>query len=339
MDFHSSAFHPIVFSSIYLRNNVFLAPMAGFTHRPFRELAKYFGAGLTFTEMVSVEGILRDNEKTYRYINPDMEGYTAVQLFGGSEPKNFYTAAKLIKKLFGVKMIDLNFGCPVKKVLKGGGGAYLLKNPEKMADIVKAVKDADVFVSAKIRSGFDSVNIDKTIPILDESGVDMIVLHARLAKQFYSGKADWNIFKTARELTSKLLIANGDIATPWDVKYLVENYGVDGVMIGRKALEKPYIFKIIENHFLGNYEEFPPIKVERIVRNFAISYSNFYNIQRISQIKGLLMNMVKELPYARELRREIASIEEIEDLLKLFDRWESKIENSKDFSSDSFTRY
>ncbi|MGC8764522.1 MAG: tRNA dihydrouridine synthase [Brevinematia bacterium] len=317
-----SIIHPISLPSFQIENNLFLAPMAGFTHKPFRELVKSFGAGLTFTEMVSVEGILRDNKKTFRYVEPDENGGFSVQLFGSPEPQKFYKAALFLKRIFDIKMVDINFGCPVRKVLKGKAGAYLLNFPEKMADIVKAVKDADLIVSAKIRSGFNSVNIEKTIPALDDAGADIIIFHSRLATQFYGGRANWELFAIARDLTNKILIANGDIKSLDDVRYIITNYRVDGVMIGRKALEAPYIFEIIRHYFeSGELKRFSRMEIMEIIKKFVSCYCNYYKKDSIKEIRGLLMHLVKNLASARELRKKIAEIETISELMALIEKY------------------
>jgi nifR3 family TIM-barrel protein len=315
----SSLLHPVVLSSLQIKNNLFLAPMAGYTNKVFRELVKSFGAGLTFTEMVSVEGILRDNKKTFKYIDPDSNGITGVQLFGPPEPQNFYKAALMIKNTFNIELIDINFGCPVKKVLKGEAGAFLLNYPEKMADIVKALKDTGVIVSAKIRSGFNTINIEKTIPLLEKAGVDMITFHPRLATQFYTGKADWSLFKIARKLTGKTLIANGDIKSPLDVEHFLVNYGVDGVMIGRKALEAPYIFEIIIEYFNnGIIRQFSFEKIKEIIIEFVRSYCEYYRTESIISIRSILMFMTKNFPYSREIRARIGKAVNYKDIEEIF---------------------
>jgi tRNA-dihydrouridine synthase B len=180
-------------------------------------MAKGFGAGYAVTEMVSVEGVARNLRKTLSYAVLDDE-WTGVQLFGGPNPERFYDAALVVKERYNAKIVDINFGWPVRKVIRAGAGSALLNDPAAMAEIGAAVKRAGLIVTAKIRSGFDGVNIDETIPALDKAGADAIIYHARTAKQMYAGKADWSLIRKARDLTDKPLIANGDVVTPEDAE-------------------------------------------------------------------------------------------------------------------------
>ncbi|MGL5956634.1 MAG: tRNA-dihydrouridine synthase, partial [Brevinema sp.] len=167
---------PLNFGAVSTKNNLILAPLAGYSHKPMRILNRKFGAGYTITEMVSVEGILRDSHKTLRYADiSDAPEETSIQLFGKDSPKSFYQASKILQDLFGVRSLNINFGCPAPKVLKNGAGSRLLDEPEKIKDIINAVKDSGVAVEAKIRCGFNHDNLDPLISTLDRSDVDLII--------------------------------------------------------------------------------------------------------------------------------------------------------------------
>lgn len=303
-----SIFHLLYISSLSFHNNVWLAPMAGFTNPPFRKMCLDFGAGASFSEMVSVEGLIRNNKRTLTYIEC-VSDKDIIQIFG-SDYNSFYKASKILSEKFNIKVIDINFGCPVRKVVRGGAGSFLLKYPEKMADIVKAVKDGGIeIVFGKIRAGFDSEELDKIIPSIDKAGIDLITLHARLATQFYSGIANRNYIIKARGLTDKILIANGDIKTPEDVESILMETKADGVMIGRMAIEKPFIFKMVKDYFaLGSYENIENIDLRTLVVDFVNSYCSYYKNDNIVGIRGILLGMIKRFPFARELRDKVAKV-------------------------------
>ncbi len=310
-------YHPINLPDFSIRNNVWLAPMAGFTNSVFRKMVLNFGAGLTFTEMVSIEGLIRNNIQSFKKIEVGCN-YEVIQLFGSDE-KKFVSAVRYLSEKVNLKMVDINFGCPVKKVLKGKAGAFLLKHPQKMADIVKALKDENLLVSAKIRAGFDKEELENIIPLLDNAGADIISLHARLATQFYSGNANWEYVARARQMTKKFLIANGDIKKPEDVKNILKITGADGVMIGRAALEKPYIFKMVKEYFeSGNYHEPSKMEVKKMILNFAKNYCEHMKSQNIVAIRGILLYMTKGLPFSRELRDKIAKLKDYSEMETIF---------------------
>lgn len=303
-----SVFHSLYISSLSFNNNVWLAPMAGFTNPPFRKMCLDFGAGVSFTEMVSVEGLIRNNKKTLTYI--ECVGYNDIIQIFGSDYNSFYKASKILSEKFNINVIDVNFGCPVRKVVRSGAGSFLLKYPEKMADIVKAIKDGGVkIVFGKIRVGFDSEELDKIIPSLDKAGIDLITIHARLATQFYSGIANRNYIIKARSLTDKILIANGDIKTPEDVENILMETKADGVMIGRMAVEKPFIFKMVRDYFAyKSYKNIEDIELRELVVDFVNSYCSYYKNDNIKGIRGILLGMIKRFPFARELRDKVAKV-------------------------------
>ncbi len=317
----NSFFFPLKISSLTFENNIWLAPMAGITNLPFRKMCLSFGAGATFSEMVSVEGIIRDNKRTLQYLDKICDS-DVIQLFG-SNCLSFYKAGKLLVERFNLKILDINFGCPVKKVIKGEAGSFLLKYPDRMGDIVKALKDAGVeVVSAKIRAGFDKENLGETIPVIDKAGADIITLHARLATQFYRGRANHDYIIKARELTDKVLIANGDIKTPEEIKDIILKTKVNGVMLGRIAMEKPYIFKMTKDFVeKGSYEEFKGIDNVRIILSFVKSYCEYYKTDNIVSIRGILLGMIKGIPFARELRDNVAKIREFSEFKLLLERF------------------
>ncbi|HEY1908874.1 MAG TPA: tRNA dihydrouridine synthase DusB [Myxococcaceae bacterium] len=233
-----------------LRNPWVLAPMAGVSERPFRVLAFRMGAALCPTELVSAQGLMRANARTVRYLRHDaeVERPYSLQIFGG-EPEVMGQAA-LVGKEWGAQIIDVNMGCPVKKVTKNGAGSALLCDPPRAAAIVRAIREATGLpVTAKIRSGWDAHhrNYLEMAAALEDAGCVGLAVHARTRAQGYAGQADWSVIADLRKhVRSMTLIGNGDVKTPADAARMREATGCDLVMIGRGALGNPWIFRELE---------------------------------------------------------------------------------------------
>jgi len=239
----------------WFRHNKFplhLAPMAGVTNKIFRQLCKEFGVDVVTTEFVSAEGIFRRNARTLEYLDFDeCERPLGVQIFGGN-PEHMGEAARHVIDWKRPDFIDLNFGCPVNKVVCKQGGSALLKDCpllERVASsVVKAVSPFPV--TAKIRLGWDAetVNATTTARILEDTGVQAIAVHGRTKDQGYSGEADWETIGSVVEAVSVPVIGNGDLKSAHDVKRRREETGVAGVMIGRGAMSSPWLFEQIRHY-------------------------------------------------------------------------------------------
>lgn len=226
--------------------------MAGVSNSSYRILAKEFGAGMLFAEMVSDKGLLYDNEKTKALLYSTDEEKPLVQQIFGSDEKTMIEAAKYVDKYSNADYIDINMGCPVPKVaLRAQAGASLLKDPEKIYKIVKAVKEnVKKPVSVKIRSGwdFDSINAVEVAKKIEEAGAAFITIHARTRSQMYSGKADLDIIKKVKENVSIPVIGNGDIVDGISAKKMLDYTKCDYIMVGRAALGNPFIFREINTY-------------------------------------------------------------------------------------------
>ena len=237
---------------------VHLAPMAGVTDSPFRQICKSFGAGFVTTEMVSAKGLYYKSKKTASLMSISKEEMpTAIQLFG-SDPVIMAEVAPLLQKA-GASAIDINMGCPMPKIVGNGDGSALMKNPQLAGEIVKAVKNAvNIPVTVKIRKGWDSDTCSEFAKVLELSGADSITVHARTKEQLYSGKADLNAIKEVKNAVKIPVIGNGDIFSADDAKNMLDFTGCDGVMVGRGALGNPFIFKQIKELFEnGSVTYFP----------------------------------------------------------------------------------
>ena len=227
------------------KNNIFLAPMAGVTDLPFRCICSKYGAGMTYSEMISAKGLWYKDKKTASLmrIAPE-ERPCAIQIFG-SEPEIMAAVVPQVMK-FEPDIIDINMGCPAPKIVNNGDGSALMKNPKLMGEIVNAVaKVSPVPVTVKIRSGWDdtSKNALECAKILEANGAAAIAVHGRTRQQFFSGKADWEIIRTIKNELSIPVIGNGDIWTAEDAKAMFDFTGCDAVMIARGAEGNPFIFK------------------------------------------------------------------------------------------------
>ncbi|MDY7232623.1 tRNA dihydrouridine synthase DusB [Hyalangium rubrum] len=230
-----------------LPNPYILAPMAGVSERPFRVIAFRMGAALCPTELVSSQGLMRANQRTLKYLRFDskVERPYSLQIFGG-EPEAMARAAVMGKE-YGAQIIDINMGCPVKKVTKNGAGSALLCEPLRAADIVRQIVIATGLpVTCKIRSGWDRQNLNylQLAGTLFEAGCAALAIHPRTRDQGYSGHADWNVIADLkRHFPDRVIIGNGDVKTPADARRMQESTGCDFVMIGRAALGNPWIFR------------------------------------------------------------------------------------------------
>ncbi len=252
--------------NITLENNLILAPMAGVTDKAFRNIVKPFGVGLMYTEMVSGKGLMYKNKKTQRLLDiEESEGIVATQLFG-HDSEILAETAKLAEEN-GAMIIDINMGCPAPKIVNNGDGSALMKNPDLAGEIIKTVKDAiSIPLTVKFRMGWDEENINAVefAKIAENSGADAITIHGRTRKQFYSGKANWDIIKAVKEVVSIPVVGNGDIVDGKSAKHMLEYTNCDGIMVGRGAQGNPWIFSEIAEYLKTGMPLPPPTLSERI---------------------------------------------------------------------------
>jgi nifR3 family TIM-barrel protein len=288
-----------------LKNRLILAPMAGITDLPVRLLAREQGASLCFTEMVSVNGLVRDGRKTFELLRSStVDRPLGVQLFGDN-PEFMAEAAKLVAG--AGDLIDINMGCPVRKVVSTGAGSSLLREPAKVAAIIRAVRRAtDLPLTIKIRTGWDagSASFMEIGRIAEAEGCDAVTLHPRSRAQMFEGKADWSRIGALKEILRIPVIGSGDIFTSQDAANLLEQSGCDGVMFARGALGNPWIFRETLSRLAGS-EPYPPTRHEcgeTALRHLDMEIAHYGERVALREIRKQICWYARAVPGAARFR-------------------------------------
>ena len=263
-------------------NRVVLAPMAGVCNSAFRLTVKEFGAGLVYAEMISDKGLVQRNKKTLDMLYIDeRENPLSLQIFGGDK-ETLVEAAKYVDKNTNADIIDINMGCPVNKIIKCEAGAKWLLDPKKIYEMVSAVVDAvDKPVSVKMRIGWDDEHIFavENAQAAERAGASAIAMHGRTRVQMYEGRANWDIIKEVKKNIHIPFIGNGDVETPQDAKRMLDETGVDAVMIGRAALGNPWmIYRTVQYLETGELKPEPSVREKMDVC--------LLHFERLMQLKG-----------------------------------------------------
>ena len=312
---------------IEIKNPIFLAPMAGVTDRPFRLICKEFGAGFMYTEFVSANGIIRENQKTLDMIRfTEVERPLGVQIFGDN-PIILGKSANMISEKFKPDLIDINFGCPVPKIANIGAGSGALKDISLMKKIVQEVinNSNNIPITVKMRAGWDKDSIISTDAgmMLEDIGVKAITLHPRTRSQSFKGKSNWNLIKELKASVSIPVIGNGDIKNSEDAIKMFNETKCDAIMVARAVLGNPWILKSIKNKLIGENDKAITYqdRIDVCKKHFNLLLEDKNEKVCINYTKKHFNWYLKNFPGASKIRRlfmKVKTIDEIKQLLSEF---------------------
>lgn len=318
--------------NVEIRNQVVLAPMAGVGNSSFRKIAKEMGCGLIYAEMVSDKAIFYQNQKTVDMLYMEEIERPIVQQIFGSDQESFVKAAQYIYKTMKPDIIDINMGCPVPKVaVRSQAGSALLKNPEKIREIVSAVvQSVPIPVTVKIRSGWDleHINAVEVARICEEAGAQAIAVHARTRSQGYSGKADWKIIKAVKESVSISVIGNGDVTSPLLAKQMLEETGCDAVMIGRGVLGNPWLIRDTVKYLDEGITMPSPTPIEKI--DMCLKHLDYLvrlkdeKVARL-EIRNHIGWYLKGIKNANAVKKKIFSLTTIHAIIEVLENYKKEI--------------
>ena len=314
--------------NVEIKNQVVLAPMAGYSNTSFRKIIKDMGAGLIFAEMVSDKALVYQNAKTLELLKMSEEERPIAQQIFGSDVESFVEAARIVESVMHPDIIDINMGCPVPKVaVSAQAGSAILKNPDKIYQIVsEVVKVVSVPVTVKIRLGWDesSINCVEVAKVIESAGASAITLHARTRAQGYSGKARWEYIKQVKESVSIPVIGNGDVKTCFDAKRMILETGCDAVMIGRGVLGNPWLIRDCVEYLESGSVPKPVSnqeKIEMMKRHFELLKQDKNEKVALLEIRSNILFYLKGMPGNKEMKTRICEAKSEEDIYSLLNQY------------------
>ena len=314
--------------NVVIPNNVVLGPMAGNTNYAYRKIAKQYGCGLVYAEMVSDKGLNYKNKKTQGMIEVGADEHPVSMQIFGSSVADMVEAAKYIDQYSNCDIIDINMGCPVNKVAKKSkAGSALLQDPQLVYDIVyNVVQNVKKPVTVKIRSGWDSAHINavEIAQLIEKAGASAIAIHGRTRAQLYSGNADWDIIRQVKKAVNIPVIGNGDIKSCYDAKKMIEQTGVDAVMVARATLGNPWIFREIDQYLTtGEVIERPSYDEMHTVILNHVKYLRELKGDHLAmlEMRGQIAYYLKGLPNSTNVKKDLFQTKTIDDTLALVDMY------------------
>ena len=318
--------------NVEIDNQVVLAPMSRECNSSFRRIAKLMGCGLVETEMISATAIKYNNHRTQEMLYmTDYERPISVQLFG-SDCESFRIASRYVYDKVKPDIIDINMGCPVRKVaIASKAGSALMKNPDTAYDIIKTVVETvDIPVTVKIRSGWDENNINavEIAKVVEDAGASAITVHPRTRDQGYAGKSDWSIIKKIKDKLSIPVIGNGDIKSCYDAKRMIDETGCDAVMIGRATLGNPWLIRECIDYLdygIEPREITLEEKIEMIKKHTELFLDFNDETLAFRRFRNLISHYIKHFPYNHDLMSKLFKTNTKEDLFRLLDDYYVKL--------------
>jgi tRNA-dihydrouridine synthase B len=313
-----------------IESPVFLAPMSGISDKPFRNIVKKFGVGLTFSEMItSNESIINTNSVAKKILSTNEERIKAVQIIGHNPIDMQRSALWCINR--GADIIDINFGCPAKKITNKLCGSAIMKDFTLAKNIISSVvKISQVPVTLKMRLGWDSENLNacEIGYMAQQEGVSLITIHARTREQFYKGKANWNCVRNIKRKLSIPLIINGDIKSLNDAKESLEQSGADGLMIGRGAIGKPWFLnQVIEFLKNGNIIESPSFEIQKktVLEHFRDIVNHHGEKRGIRTARKHFIEYIKYSKNSYDVRKQILQMENKDEIVNLIEKYYNEL--------------
>ena len=325
-----------------IKSPFFLAPMAGVTDHPFRLICRQYGAGVVYTEFVSANGIIRENLKTLEMMRfTEEERPLGIQIFG-DDPEVVGKSAKMVNEMFKPDLIDINYGCPVKKVACKGAGAGILLDLDKMQKMTaEIVKQVNIPVTVKTRLGWDenSIKIVEVAERLQDVGIQALTIHGRTRKQMYKGTANWDyIAKVKNNPRINIpIFGNGDIDSPEKANEYKEKYGVDGIMIGRAAIGNPWIFNQIKSYIKdGTFISKPNLEERINVVKKHLEFSIKWKGEKLGliEMRRHYTNYFRAIENFKEYRMKLILSESLDYSLNVLDEI-SEVFNNKQVSAST----
>lgn len=316
--------HRFLIRDIPIHGDLILAPMAGFSDVPYRLICREFGMAMSYTEVISMDGVLWGNEKTFRLINfMPVERPITFQILGNDEDK-ITEACRRIEQL-GPDIIDVNMGCSVADIAGKGAGAGLLKDPAKIGRIFKKLTSAlRVPVTGKIRLGWDnsSLNYLEVAKILEDNGASLVAVHGRTRSQFFHGKADWDAIAEVKRALKIPVIGNGDVKCTADIEHIKRHTGCDGVMIGRGAIGNPWIFQRKDRN-----QAPPDERLQMICRHLSLMQAYYGEELGVKLFRKHATKYITGLQGVAELRPRILACSRSGEIIELITSYMERAKN------------
>jgi len=309
---------------------VIIAPMAGVTDFPYRQILREMGAKLIYSEMVSSKGLVYGSRRTEELLDYKIknDGYINIQLFG-EETEFIVKALRIVEKEYNPDFIDLNMGCPAPKVVKTGAGSALMKNPEKVKEILSAmVETANIPITLKIRSGWDenSINAVEIAKIAENAGVSLVAVHGRTREQFYSGKVDYEIIKKVKDAINIPVVGNGDIFDINSAKNMFDLTNCDGIMIARGIQGNPWIIKKLKKYFEDetiidkpNVEE----KIDMAIKHLKVSIDYYGEKVAVPKMRKHISWYLKGMKNSTYVKDRINKLSKKDEIIKTLEEYKN----------------